>query len=121
MREYGKTPFIGENGNWWIGDEDTGIFAGEINKTADFIYQINEDGTGYIIRGMNSVYSNDVVIPSEVRGLPVVGIDNYAFYGCSRLTDIYFTGTEEQWNAIEKGTDWDDGTGDYTVHYNYVP
>jgi hypothetical protein len=25
--EQGETPFIGENGNWWIGDEDTGIKA----------------------------------------------------------------------------------------------
>ena len=23
----GKTPFIGENGNWWIGDTDTGVSA----------------------------------------------------------------------------------------------
>ena len=23
----GKTPYIGENGNWWIGDSDTGIKA----------------------------------------------------------------------------------------------
>ncbi len=23
----GKTPYIGENGNWWIGDEDTGVKA----------------------------------------------------------------------------------------------
>ena len=23
----GKTPYIGENGNWWIGDEDTGVAA----------------------------------------------------------------------------------------------
>jgi hypothetical protein len=24
----GLTPYIGENGNWWIGDEDTGVLAG---------------------------------------------------------------------------------------------
>lgn len=23
----GLTPYIGENGNWWIGDEDTGVAA----------------------------------------------------------------------------------------------
>lgn len=26
--EDGKTPYIGANGNWWIGDKDTGISAG---------------------------------------------------------------------------------------------
>lgn len=25
--EAGKTPFIGENGNWWIGETDTGVLA----------------------------------------------------------------------------------------------
>lgn len=25
--EDGKTPYIGENGNWWVGDEDTGVSA----------------------------------------------------------------------------------------------
>ena len=24
----GETPFIGDNGNWWIGDKDTGVYAG---------------------------------------------------------------------------------------------
>lgn len=24
----GKTPYIGDNGNWWIGSEDTGVYAG---------------------------------------------------------------------------------------------
>ena len=25
--EPGETPYIGENGNWWIGDADTGVSA----------------------------------------------------------------------------------------------
>ena len=57
-----------------------------------------------------------VIIPDSVAG-----IDQYAFCRCQRLTDIYFTGTESEWNAISKGSAWDDGTGSYTVHYNYVP
>ncbi len=28
--EDGKTPYIGENGNWWIGEEDTGVYAGDV-------------------------------------------------------------------------------------------
>ena len=31
--EDGKTPFIGENGNWWIGDIDTGVKAAGIDGT----------------------------------------------------------------------------------------
>ena len=29
--ENGLTPFIGENGNWWIGDVDTGVAAAALN------------------------------------------------------------------------------------------
>ena len=29
----GKTPFIGENGNWWIGETDTGVKAAGIDGT----------------------------------------------------------------------------------------
>ena len=31
--EDGKTPFIGENGNWWIGEIDTGVKAAGIDGT----------------------------------------------------------------------------------------
>ena len=43
------------------------------------------------------------------------------FYRCKSLTDIYYTGTEEEWNAITKGANWDIGTPTYTLHYNYTP
>ncbi|MBQ9131078.1 MAG: leucine-rich repeat protein [Clostridia bacterium] len=36
--------------------------------------------------------------------------------GCVALTDIHFDGTMAQWDAVEKGTDWDAKTGDYVVH-----
>ncbi len=41
---------------------------------------------------------------------------NYAFYNCSNLTRIILEGTMEQWNAIEKGNDWNYNTGSYTVY-----
>ena len=40
-----------------------------------------------------------VVIPDSVTT-----IDYYAFYYCTSLTDVYYTGTEEQWNAISIGS-----------------
>jgi hypothetical protein len=36
------------------------------------------------------------------------------------LIDIYYTGTEEEWNAIEKEELWDNETGAYTVHFNHA-
>jgi len=46
----------------------------------------------------------------------VTSIGGYAFLNCSSLTDITFGGTKAQWNAIEKGSSWNSGTGNYTVH-----
>jgi uncharacterized protein YneF (UPF0154 family) len=31
----GETPYIGDNGNWWIGETDTGVFAGTDEDGAD--------------------------------------------------------------------------------------
>lgn len=46
----------------------------------------------------------------------VTEIGMYAFAECSSLTDIYFNGSQEQWNNIAKNYNWDKDTGAYTVH-----
>ena len=46
----------------------------------------------------------------------VTKIESRAFANCKNLLCIRYNGTKEQWNAIEKGTDWDAGTGNYTVY-----
>ena len=54
-----------------------------------------------------------VTIPSSVTY-----IGSSAFEGWIHKTDldeIVYNGTMEQWNAIEKGKDWDLNTGNYTV------
>lgn len=40
-----------------------------------------------------------------------------SFRRCTSLTDVYFDGTKEQWLAAAQ-TNWDYGTGEYTVHFN---
>lgn len=55
-----------------------------------------------------------IVIPVSVT---TIGGD--AFLDCPSLTDVYYAGTEEQWNAITKyGEPFTDAT---TIHYNYMP
>ena len=56
-----------------------------------------------------------IIIPESVTS-----IGDGAFYGCSSLKTINYTGTEEQWNAISKGTNWFNGTS-LNVIYNYKP
>lgn len=33
---HGDTPYIGEDGNWWIGDKNTGVTAGNANSSKSF-------------------------------------------------------------------------------------
>ncbi len=46
----------------------------------------------------------------------VTSIGDYAFWGCNSLTSITFEGTIEHWNAIEKGNNWNNATGNYTIY-----
>lgn len=59
-------------------------------------------------------------LTSIIIGKGVTYIGAVAFTNCTSLTDIYYAGTEAEWNAIEKGYMWDNNTGGYTIHYNYV-
>ncbi len=55
-----------------------------------------------------------IVIPESVTK-----IDDYAFYGCTRLMRVYYTGTEEQWNQIEIGVE-NDHLLEADVRFEYV-
>ena len=46
----------------------------------------------------------------------VTKINAKILYNCTSLKQIIYNGTVEEWNAIEKGVDWDTGTGSYTVY-----
>ena len=52
-----------------------------------------------------------IIIPDSVTRT-----EQYTFNECQSLEKIIFQGKKAQWEAIEKGTAWDDGTGSYTVH-----
>ncbi|MBP5242768.1 MAG: leucine-rich repeat domain-containing protein, partial [Clostridia bacterium] len=54
-----------------------------------------------------------IIIPDSVTS-----IDMYAFQFCSSLKDIYYTGTQEQWNVIMKS--YSGISENITIHYNWV-
>ena len=54
-----------------------------------------------------------VSIPSSTTS-----IGYRAFYGCNSLTDVYYSGTEEQWNAISIDDD-NDCIASLTINYNH--
>ena len=50
----------------------------------------------------------------------VTDIGYEAFLCCMSLTDVYYTGTEEEWASISIGSGNTKIT-EATIHYNYVP
>lgn len=46
----------------------------------------------------------------------VTSIESQVFKGCTSLTSITYTGTISQWQAVEKGANWNNNTGEYIVH-----
>ncbi len=56
-----------------------------------------------------------IIIPDSVTQIGIA-----AFSDCS-LSDIYFTGTEAQWNSVGKIGDTQTALSSVTKHYNYVP
>ncbi len=63
-----------------------------------------------------STFSGCTALTSITIPNSVTRIGYGAFYGCAGLTNITFNGTIAQWNAISKGTNWNSGTGNYTIH-----
>ena len=61
-----------------------------------------------------------IIIPESVTS-----IGRGAFSDCTRLAHIYYTGTQEQWNAIIKDDDWNYNMGSNVkggtvITYNYT-
>lgn len=63
-----------------------------------------EDGTtGFAEHALEYLSSlKKMVLPSSIK---VIGQE--AFFGCKNLSEIYFNGSFDEWNAIEKGASWD--------------
>ena len=60
----------------------------------------------YGCKGLTSM-----TIPESVTSIGVC-----AFSVCSNLKNISYSGSKMQWESITKGSLWNDGTGDYTIH-----
>lgn len=93
---------------------DIGLYAFYNCRTLTKI--VLPDGLETISDSMFDKCSNVefVIIPTSVTF-----ISSRAFYDMSRLKDIYYAGTEEQWNDIKIGYQNYD-LNKATIHYNYT-
>ncbi len=66
-----------------------------------------------------AAFGNCISLESLVIPASVTRIDTGAFYDCVKLTDIYYKGSQEQWNEIEISEEFHNLDG-ITVHYNYA-
>ena len=104
-------PFVGANADG-TGSTRFGHLFGNNDNVPDSLKEV-------IIAGEESIDSNafygcsgltSITIPDSVTS-----IGRLAFGYCSELTTINFQGTKEQWQAIEKDTNWNHSTGEYAV------
>lgn len=71
------------------------------------------EGCAYEIRAYAFISSR---LTSVTVSRNVTCIGESAFRGCLKLTDIYFDGTKEEWDAVEKAEQWSYASGDFTIH-----
>ena len=81
----GESPYIGENGNWWVGDTDTGV---PVYETQELEYQLNEDKQSYTVVGIETHTDSTLIIPKFYKGHPVTSIGERAFEAYDSLTSV---------------------------------
>jgi hypothetical protein len=109
----GQTPYIGDNGNWWFGDKDTGIKAvgrdgkdgedgkpgenGKDGKNAEnrpWIYLDTHEHHKYSLGRVQTRISSNVMwmaqVTCDIPGLPISNYLTCDFFGSSGSRDFYF-------------------------------
>lgn len=65
-------------------------------------------------------FANCTSLKSITIPTSITSIGSSAFKKCSTLTDVYYRGTEEQWNAITIDEFQNEYLTNATIHYNYT-
>ena len=105
-----------------IGKKETSFaIPNSVTSIGDSAFRFCRSLTGITIP--NSVTSIESWAFSGCRSLTSITIPDSvtsiwveAFYNCSSLASINFNGTKDKWNAIDKSSSWDVGTGNYTIY-----
>ena len=86
-------------------------------------YPIGSSREIYEIPGsVTGILENSFGLSQNLKALRVHGnlasIGNYAFFYCDNLNDLYYTGSQSQWEAVSVGTGSESTWSHLTVHYN---
>lgn len=114
----GTTPHIGGNGNWWLGDDDTGIAATGDDGITPHIggngnWYVGDVDTGVKATGDNGITphigaNGNWYVGSVDTGVPATGADGYT----PQKNVDYFDGADGY--TPQKGVDYFDGKDGYT-------
>ena len=78
--------------------------------------------TVVIPNGVRSIdaraFANCTNLRSVTIPVSVTSIGAYMFRNDEMLAEIRYAGTEQMWNAISFGKNWDQNTGKYTIYYS---
>ena len=58
------------------------------NSVNDFVFELSEDGKGYIVKNYHCATVSELQIPSYYKNLPVIGIGDRVFYNHGELVKV---------------------------------
>lgn len=84
----GNTPYIGLNGNWWIGTEDTGVSANDSNPVQEFLPEVNFDLTTRENELLSKTYNVDLSSLEKQQAYAQNLIANQGYIGISTPAEL---------------------------------
>ena len=107
---FSSSGYYNDENNWEDGVLYLGTRLLEVNTDANQITV--KEGTTVI---EESAFYGRTKLSSVIIPKSVTKIDSEAFVNCDMLAAIRFGGTKAEWEQVTLGTNWNKGTGNYTV------
>ena len=99
----------------WTGYNYYGVFENCTSLTKVTIGDSNKDIDLTTIG--SEAFQGCKLLESVTIGRAVGSIGNNVFSDCTKLSDLYYLGSETEWNAVKQGNNWDSNTSITKVTY----
>ncbi|MFZ9139655.1 MAG: collagen-like triple helix repeat-containing protein [Bacilli bacterium] len=84
----GNSPYIGFNGNWWIGDEDTGVSASTASEAQEFFPSVNFELSNRETELLNATLEVDLSSLEKQQAYAQNLISNQGYIGISTPAEL---------------------------------